>query len=221
MSRLPKLLSAATLALGLIAGGVGTAFAGPQSTVDRSLQTFRTFIGDRDLEPMRELLRSAKGVFIVPAYVKGSVLVGGARGEGVLLARLPQGGWSNPVFLSITQASLGVQVGATSSQLLFVVMTDRGLNTMLSKDIEIGAEVAAAAGPGGGYGAASGNADLYTYAKVKGGFAGVSFSGGKVSQSGTNNRNYYDSPAADGTSIAAGQFTNVGATALVQTVGQF
>ncbi len=216
-----KMLRNALLGAALTLGLASPALAGAQDTVDRSLNTLNDFLSDQDLSAIPQLLQQAQGVLIVPAFIKGSFLVGGARGEGVLLARTPDGRWSNPVFYNITQGSLGLQVGATSTQLLFIINTERGLRNALSGEGTIGADIGAAMGPGKKVGAQADEIDMYTYAKIKGGYAGMSFSGGEMAPAGSDNREYYGSPGAEPAAIAAGQFGNPGANALVQALNQY
>lgn len=131
-----------------------------------------------------DLLERARGVLIVPQLFKAGFIIGGEAGRGVLLAQdLSAGSWSNPAFFDVGSASLGLQVGVSETQLVLVVMTDRGLESLLSDRINVGADASVAAGPVGAAAKAATtstelDADIYAYGTSEGLFAGVAIEGG-------------------------------------------
>lgn len=132
------------------------------------------------------LLERARGVLIVPQLFKVGFIIGGEAGRGVLLARdLSAGSWSNPAFFDVGSASLGLQIGASETQLVLVVMTDRGLESLLADRINVGADASIAAGPVGAAAKAATtstelDADIYAYGTSEGLFAGIALEGGMI-----------------------------------------
>lgn len=144
----------------------------------------------------RSMLSQAHGVLIIPSYVKAGLVWGGAGGSGILLSHNKETGeWSAPVFYSLASASVGLQIGVSSSEVVMVIMNQRGLKAMMNNKVKLGADLTVAAGPLGvrGEAATSGNlaADIYSYARSRGLFAGVSLEGGIVNMSDVYNKEYY------------------------------
>ena len=114
-----------------------------------------------------------------------------AGGSGVLLARdIKTGEWSYPAFYTLGSLSIGLQAGAESSEIILMVMTDRGMGSMLTSSFKLGADVTMAAGPVG-VGAKAKTADIISYARAKGAFAGVSLDGAVVKTRDGLNGAYY------------------------------
>lgn len=142
------------------------------------------------------MLSQAHAVLIVPSYIKAGLVWGGAGGSGVLLSQNRETGeWSAPAFYSIASASVGLQIGVSSSEVVMVIMNQRGLRAMMNNKVKLGADLSVAAGPLGvrGEAATSGNlaADIYSYARSRGLFAGVSLEGGIVNMNSSYNKEYY------------------------------
>ncbi len=129
------------------------------------------------------LMRDAKGVAVIPHVIKAGFLIGGRFGRGVVMARQPNGDWSNPVFISLAGGSIGWQAGVQSTDVILVFKTRDSLNRILDgKDkVTLGADVAVAAGPVGRQAEASTDvelkAEIYSYSRSRGLFAGVSLEG--------------------------------------------
>ena len=144
----------------------------------------------------RSMLSQAHAVLIIPSYIKAGLVWGGAGGSGVLLSQNKETGeWSAPAFYSIASASVGLQIGVSSSEVVMVIMNQRGLRAMMNNKVKLGADLSVAAGPLGvrGEAATSGNlaADIYSYARSRGLFAGVSLEGGLVNMNNSYNKKYY------------------------------
>ncbi len=166
----------------------------PASLVDRSLSVYRGFLADADMEWFRNNVVKARGIFIVPQMLRGGFIVGGSGGQGVLLAQDPASGkWSSPAFYSMGSLSFGLQIGADASEIILLVMTDRGLNAMLSTDLKLGADVAVAAGPVGASAKAQ-TADILAFGRSQGLYGGVSLEGAAISPMDDWNRQYYGKP---------------------------
>jgi lipid-binding SYLF domain-containing protein len=129
----------------------------------------------------KSALARARAVFIVPELIKGGFIFGGEGGTGVLLARLPEGGWSAPAFLVMGGASIGLQLGGQVSQVAFTIMTDKGLAAILNNKVKLGADLSVAVGVvGAGTEAATttaAGADIYQFAVSKGLFGGGTVEG--------------------------------------------
>lgn len=129
------------------------------------------------------LLRDARAVVIVPHVVKAGFLVGGRFGRGVVLTRLPDGTWSNPVFVTLAGGGIGWQAGIQSTDLVLVFKTGHGLDRVLSGkgQLTLGGDVGVAAGPVGRQAEAATDgqlkAEIYSYSRSRGLFAGVSVEG--------------------------------------------
>jgi lipid-binding SYLF domain-containing protein len=127
------------------------------------------------------LLQDAAGIAIIPSVVKVGFIVGGEYGKGVLLLQEQNGGWSNPIFITLSGGSIGWQIGAQSAQFILVFKTKRSVDGVLSGKFTLGVDVAAAAGPLGRRARASTDmelkAEIYSYSRSKGFFAGLSLDG--------------------------------------------
>jgi lipid-binding SYLF domain-containing protein len=143
------------------------------------------------------LLADAEGLAIIPNVIKGSFVVGARHGKGVLLIRDGQGVWDLPVFVSLTGGNVGWQVGVQSTDLILVFKTRRSVNGILNGKLTLGADAAAAAGPVGRKAAAATDgrlqAEIYSYSRSRGLFAGVSVDGSVLRVESDLNAAYYGS----------------------------
>jgi lipid-binding SYLF domain-containing protein len=171
-----------------------TGHSEPQKIVDAALSTLNNFTADPDMAGFRETARQAKAVLIVPQLIKAGLVVGGSGGSGVLLARSEKTNrWSHPAFFGMGSASIGAQIGAQASEVVLLVMTPQGLDSLLSTDIKLGADLSVAAGPvGTGKGAQT--ADVLSYARSKGAYAGLSVEGAVIKPRSKLNTAYYGKP---------------------------
>jgi len=171
--------------------------AGPsqqQQLVDKSRLTLESFAADPGMQDaLKNLSQEARALFIIPQFMRGAFIFGGAGGSGVLLVRDDKTGkWGVPVFYNIGSASFGLQAGADVSEMVLVVRTKKGLEEFYSNDFKLGANAGIAAGPVGVGASAHGiAADIIAYAKKKGAFGGLAVEGAFVSVSNESNRAYY------------------------------
>ena len=153
-----------------------------------------------------DVLARTKCVVILPGVKKFGVGIGGSGGRGPMLCRSGEdfnGHWSTPAMMTIGGASVGLQLGGSSTDLVLLVMNKKVVNQILSGKTKMGTDATAAAGPSGASAAGAADAEIYSYAKSKGMFAGVSISGATVSpDNDANNRLYGNSP--DASSIVRG-----------------
>ena len=162
-----------------------------QALIDRATITFKSFVADPNMTWFRNHLCSVKGLLIVPQLLKGAFIIGAEGGTGVLIARDQYTGkWSQPAFYTIGSVSFGLQAGAQSSQIILMIMTDSGLDALLSTSIKLGADVSIAAGPYGA-GAKAETVDILAFARSKGLFGGISIEGAIITPKDSWNIAYY------------------------------
>ena len=163
--------------------------------VDKAALTLDAFASDpRVGSALRNLKGDAKALFIVPQFMRGAFLFGGAGGSGVLLVRdQDPKQWSGPVFYNIGSASFGLQIGVDVSDLVFVVLTQKGLEKFYHSEFKLGGDVSLAVGLVGEGASVKGvPPDIIAYARKKGAFAGISVDGAIIKVSDESNTIYYD-----------------------------
>jgi SH3 domain-containing YSC84-like protein 1 len=132
-----------------------------------------------------EVLDDAKCIVVVPNLIKAGFIIGGKHGRGVASCRTATG-WSAPAFVSVGGGSGGLQIGVEGVDLVMLVMNDKGLQHLLSSKFQISGEGSAAAGPVGRHASAGTdwkmNAELLTYSRSKGVFAGLTLEGAVIEQ---------------------------------------
>jgi lipid-binding SYLF domain-containing protein len=142
----------------------------------------------------QEILDSAKCVAVVPSLIKGGFGFGGAYGKGVASCRTDKG-WSAPAFFTVKGGSFGLQIGAQAVDLVMVVMNDQGMKSLLKSKFELGADASAAAGPVGRHASADTDwqmrAQILTYSRARGVFAGLTLKGSVVTQGSGDTRAFY------------------------------
>lgn len=145
----------------------------------------------------QNILEQATCVGVVPGVIKGAFVFGAQYGQGIVTCRTGHG-WSAPVFIRLAGGSWGLQIGGQSTDLILVAVNDRGFQDLLKNKFKIGADASAAAGPVGRAGQAATdwkmNAELLSYSRNKGLFAGISLDGTSVSQNKDDTETYYGSP---------------------------
>ena len=196
-----SMLSRAVIVLAMIACTVTTArsadVAETEQQVEKSRMTWENFARSPIVtSELRDWLRVAKGVFIVPQIIRGAALLGLAGGSGVLLVRDKKTEeWSEPAFYTVRSVSFGLQAGADVSELIIVVWSDRGLEHFYTSQFKLGIDTSVAAGPVGGGIALKGlTADLFSYARAKGAFGGMAAEGAQIAVADTFNQAYYGQP---------------------------
>jgi len=185
-----KRLSALAIGL-LLLFTTPTVAAELQDLVNAARSTVLDFSVDPEMAGFRETAKQAKAVLIIPRLGKGGLIFGGSGGSGVLLARDPQGGtWSYPAFYTMSSVTVGAQIGGQVAQVILVVMSDRGLDSMLASSVKLGTAVEVAAGPVG-TGTNAATADILSYSRNKGLFGGATIEGAWVAEREGWNAEYY------------------------------
>jgi lipid-binding SYLF domain-containing protein len=141
------------------------------------------------------LLDNAEGIAIIPNVVKVGFVIGGRYGKGVVLVRQANGAWGSPVFLSIKGGSVGWQIGAQSTDIILVFKSKKSIDGIINGKFTLGLDAAVAAGPVGRNASASTDAQLkaeiYSYSRSRGLFAGLSLEGAALKIQNADNVNYY------------------------------
>jgi lipid-binding SYLF domain-containing protein len=140
------------------------------------------------------VMSGAVCIAVIPHVIKGAIGIGGHKGTGVISCK-NESGWSPPAFLKMTGGSIGLQLGGEVSDVVLFFMTKRGVESLLETKFTLGGEVSVAAGPYGESAEANTDlkfkAEIYSYAKSRGLFAGVSLEGGRLAVSQKLIRRYY------------------------------
>ncbi len=150
---------------------------------EKAAQVFKEIMNAPDQGIPQDLLESAKCIAIIPGDLKFAFIFGGNYGRGLATCRTGHG-WSAPMFLAIDGGSVGYQIGGSSTDLVMLFMNDRALQSLLSDKFKLGADASVAAGPVGRNASAGTdlklNAEILSYSRSKGVFAGVSLNGAVV-----------------------------------------
>jgi lipid-binding SYLF domain-containing protein len=198
-------MTALFTAIALLASTSAMAASEQQQKLDDATTVVRQFVDIPENAIPPALLGQAYGIAVIPSVFKAGFIVGGRRGKGVLSVRTPDGSWSNPTFVTLTGGSIGWQIGASSSDIILVFKTQRSIDKIASGQINLGADAAVAAGPVGRSAGASTNlgfdAEVYSYSRARGLFAGVSLEGGKIGIDREANWLFYDKAGIDAYTI--------------------
>jgi lipid-binding SYLF domain-containing protein len=172
----------------------------------------------------RNFLQKAKGALICPQLFKAGFFVGGEGGQCVLVGRSANG-WSAPAFYDIGSGSFGLQIGVQDSEVVFIVLTDKGFQALLNSQFQIGADasVAVAAYGAGVAGAttAAFKADIVSFARTRGLYGGISFEGSLISSQTGWNQAYYGRPLAAQQIVLQNEASNPGAAPLSETLARY
>ncbi len=163
-------------------------------------RVFNEIMGTREKSIPRDLLDKAEAVAVFPGVLKGGFIVGGRGGSGVISRRV-DGGWSAPAFFDLGGGSIGLQIGVASTDYILLFMNERAVDSLLSDKFEIGGEGSAAAGPVGRSASASTdarfNAQILSYSRSKGAFAGLELKGVVIKPDNEDNKQVYGMTARD------------------------
>ncbi|MEM8799516.1 MAG: lipid-binding SYLF domain-containing protein [Pseudomonadota bacterium] len=162
-----------------------------EALVASAYATLKSFQANPKLEWFRENLPNAKAVMVIPRSIKGGFIIGGSGGSGVLLARDPATkSWSYPAFYTIGSITFGLQIGGEVSEIVLLVMTERGVDALLTTDVKLGGDVSVALGPIG-TGIKAQTADILAYTRSKGAYGGLNLEGAVVKTRNDLNDGYY------------------------------
>lgn len=149
--------------------------------INDSIEVFEQIMSIPEKGVPPSLLNRAQGIAIIPGMIKAGFIIGGRHGSGVIVIRNSEGGWSNPVFITLTGGSVGWQIGAQSTDIILVFKSRKGVDNIMKGKFTLGADAAVAAGPVGRQAEAATDielkAEIYSYSRSRGLFAGISLEG--------------------------------------------
>jgi lipid-binding SYLF domain-containing protein len=196
-SRARFLGAAALLTATMLAAPMAWSQSSQQVTIDGARKVLADLRKDKAFGNARQLIRQAKAVFIVPKLFKGGFFVGGEGGEGVLMVST-RGGWSNPGFYALGAASFGLQAGLEQSELVMLIMTQKGLDGVLRDQFKIGAQAGiTVATLGSGVEGAIGGAsppDIVVWSSSTGLYGGLTLDGSIIKSEPNQDSAFYGQP---------------------------
>jgi len=164
--------------------------------VSKATATIASLGHNKRYEALNEALVRSQAVLIFPRLFSVGFVVAGARGSGVLLVRdSTTGHWVGPAFYSLTQASVGLQAGASRSEYIVVVHSQRALDTLFRSGLRLGMDASLAVGPVGSGGGAAMTSDVDVFSRVKGVFVGIALDGAALHIRAPLAAAYYGQPA--------------------------
>lgn len=179
-----KMMTVAAL-LALAPLGWAGSSADTTERLDNAGKVMKEIMAAPDKGIPEEVLDHAKCIAVVPHMIKGGFVVGAEHGRGVATCRTAHG-WSAPAFFAITGGSWGLQIGVEGVDLVMVIQNEKGMQQLLSSKFQLGGDASAAAGPVGRHASANTDwkmdAEILTYSRAKGAFAGLDLSGSAIRQ---------------------------------------
>jgi len=217
--------TAAAFAASTLSAFPARADAKRQALVDSSLDAARKILTGKDYPDAAKYIEGARGVLIVPELIQGGLIFGLAGGRGTLLARGAPKDWSPPAFYAMGSGSVGFQIGAKVSEVVFIIKTEKGLQAILDHKFKFGAEAGVSLAVVGigveGATTAAGGADIIAFASSVGLFAGASLEGSYLDPDNDWNALYYGNGASTKAIVLDRRFTNPGAELLRQYLAQW
>ena len=199
-----KSVALAVLTFSLCASAFAAEDSKAVERVQAAASVLDDIMGTADKAIPEEVLKSAECVAVVPSLLKGGFVVGARYGRGLASCRTEKG-WSAPAFFTVSGGSVGFQIGGQAIDLIMLVMNKNGLKNLLESQFQLGADASAAAGPVGRH--AEGNTDwkmraeILTYSRALGLFAGVTLNGAVVKQDKDSTREFYGRMVPSKTSL--------------------
>lgn len=191
-----------------------------EERIERAIEVVKDLASLSEEGIPAKLLEKAQGIAIFPGVVKAAWGIGGQYGRGIVVVRREDGRWSNPLFINLIGGSFGWQIGVQKADLVLVFKNRRGVENIASNKITLGADMSVSAGPVGRSAEASTDiemeAEIYSYSKSKGLFAGIALKGGTLRVDREANSAFY------GESLAASKilYQETKAPAVVQKLRQ-
>jgi lipid-binding SYLF domain-containing protein len=163
--------------------------------IDESIAVLEQLVSIPEKGIPPALLSNAGGIAIIPGVIKAGFILGGRYGTGVLLLHEKGGGWSNPVFISLTGGSVGWQIGVESIDIILVFKSKRSIESILKGKFTLGADASVAAGPVGRQASAATDvqlkSEIYSYSRSRGLFAGLALEGASMQVDDEDNATFY------------------------------
>jgi len=207
-------LSKLKIALVLCAGLFLSASVNAQEKEEKKVKDATTVLADfskmKESIPS-ELLAVTQGIIVVPKLINAGFVIGAKRGKGVAMVKRADGTWSNPVFVTITGGSIGAQIGVQSVDLVLVFKHSNSLTDIKKSSFTLGGDLSVAAGPVGRNSTANTDykleAEVYSYSRSKGLFAGITLNGAALSVDAKANNDFYKN-SSDANTIFTSSHSN-------------
>jgi SH3 domain-containing YSC84-like protein 1 len=193
-----------------------------QLLVDKARITFESFMTDPDMAYLKEHLKEAKGILIIPSLLKAGFVLGGSGGSGVLLAYdAERNGWSQPAFYTVGSVSFGLQIGGEAAEVVMMLRTQKAVDALLATSAKLGADSSISAGPKGMGAASNVKADIFSFSRSKGAFAGLALDGSVVATRDQWNEAYYGKPASPVDILVKNSVSNPGSEELRRLIEKY
>ena len=198
LTKIFKMAAFGALTISILAG---SAQAGKRerasNLVNDAADTVAYFAADTAFDPLHDLANDAHAMVIIPESIRAGFVIGGSAGDAVMIAREQDGTWSQPTFLTVGSLSFGFQAGGEASEIILLVMTQRGMEHLLSTSVKLGADVSIAAGPIGA-GAKAQTTDILAFSRSRGLYGGVSLEGAILKSRKKFNKAFYNASVPTG-----------------------
>ena len=181
--------------------------------------TFQNFVSDPGQDYFRKSLTNAKGVLIIPQSWRLGFIFGGMGGRGVLVTRDASGKWSGPAFYTLSNGSVGLQIGFQVSEIVVLAMTQNAIDSLLSSSYRGGVDAGIAAGPVGVGVKSSFQGDFITVVRSKGLYGGLNLDGSMIKANDAWNQGYYGKPVSPADILLRHDVSNPKAEGLLNAVG--
>ncbi|HEY0233278.1 MAG TPA: lipid-binding SYLF domain-containing protein [Dokdonella sp.] len=189
--------AAYALLLALLTTAAAPARAGEDENhrAENAVRVLKEVMEAPDKAIPKDLLENAHAIAVVPDVIKAGFVIGGRHGSGLIAVKSRDGTWSNPSFVSLTGGSIGFQAGVSSTDVILVFRTQRGVDSIVHGKFTLGADASAAAGPVGRSAQAATDAQLkaeiYSYSRSRGLFAGAALDGSAITIDTDSNQAVY------------------------------
>ena len=192
-----------------------------QLLVDKARVTFDTFMKDKNQAWLKENLNQAKGLIIIPSLLKAGFFIGGSGGSGVLIVKDEKTGqWSQPAFYTLGAGSLGIQFGAEAAEIIMMVRTQKAVDKLFTSSFKLGGDTSIAVGPVGGGVKSNIVADILSFSRTKGAYAGVSLEGSVIKTKDKWNEAYYGKAVSPVDIFVTRSVSNPGSESLRSSVAK-
>jgi len=190
-----------------------------QLLVDKARVTFDTFMKDKNQAWLKENLNQAKGLIIIPSLLKAGFFIGGSGGSGVFIVKDEKTGqWSQPAFYTLGAGSLGIQFGAEAAEIIMMVRTQKAVDKLFTSSFKLGGDTSIAVGPVGTGVKSNITADILSFSRTKGAYAGVSLEGSVIKTKDKWNEAYYGKAVSPVDIIVTRSVSNAGSKNLLTSV---
>jgi lipid-binding SYLF domain-containing protein len=199
---------------------------GPDKRLNESAAVFSEIMAAPDKGIPQDLLEKAYCIVIVPSLKTAAFVVGGEYGKGYMSCRRTSGsGWSAPAAVRVEGGSVGFQIGGSTTDVIMLVMSERGADKLMQSKFTLGAEGSVAAGPVGRTAAAQTDAQMHaeilSWSRTQGLFAGVALEGATLREDLDDNRTLYGEKLENRDIVSNGRRSPAGATALMELLNRY